>query len=232
MLLRACLAAFLGTAALSASAADPTADAGRAEMEKGVISLTPRPSTDTTPVEFSVGGIHYRVPRNYLVTMDHWEGGPQVLVTLRVNLPDLKPLTEETRQCFSVAPLYRPLGCEPFKFWIEGKPLVSADEAFANARKLFRDGSPMPGPDGFEKYEMGPETARSEYYKKAVNGKTLLYTCLISDNRGKRAGICHPISDQTPAGAGINFLFDLDHVSDVETIDTRARDLVESFTDQ
>jgi len=51
---------------------------GRRELHKAYASLRPRPSTDTTPVAFSVGGIRYRIPRDYIITMDNWNGGPQV----------------------------------------------------------------------------------------------------------------------------------------------------------
>jgi hypothetical protein len=37
-------------------------------------------SLDTTPVEFSIAGTIYRAPRNYLITMSDWTGGPQEFV--------------------------------------------------------------------------------------------------------------------------------------------------------
>ena len=67
--------------------------------------------------------------------MENWKGGPQGLVGVRVNLPDLKPLTEETRTCFTILPTARPPECEPFEFNIEahgmGKdnPVASNDTA-------------------------------------------------------------------------------------------------------
>lgn len=141
------------------------------------------PSTDTTPIEFNVGGVEYRVPRNFIITMDNWAGGSQGLVTLRVNIADMKPMTEETRQCFSVAPLSRSPGCEPFNFLIEGKPLVSADEAFKNMRHLFRSQIPERTAVGYEKYEVGPENAGTEYYRKVEGGQTRLYACQVSSNQ-------------------------------------------------
>jgi hypothetical protein len=99
----ACVA-LLACVSFSASANDDTLQ-GRAELQKAVESLRLRPSTDATPVEFSIGNDRYRIPRNYLVTMDNWNGGPQSLVSLHVNIPDLAPFSEKTRACLEVAGL-------------------------------------------------------------------------------------------------------------------------------
>lgn len=203
---------------------------GRRELEKAAHSLIPRPSTDTTPIAFSVGGVHYQVPRNYVITMDNWSGGPQVLVTLQVNLADLQPVTPATVACFIARPTDRPPGCEPFKFWIEGTGGVSSDQAFANASKLFHSITPRPTAYGYNEYEIGPDNARIEYYKRVENGKTRLYSCQPFDNRGKRDGICSPISDRMPAGGTIHFFFRLSQMPKIEQIDRRLREIVESFT--
>src|SRR5258708_1527582 len=49
------------------------------EIMKRSQVLERRPSTDISPVDFSVGNVRYRVPRNYVVWMDNWNGGPQFL---------------------------------------------------------------------------------------------------------------------------------------------------------
>ena len=174
---------------------DRTLDAARAEWEKSVKSLTPRPSTDTIPFEFSVGGMHFRVPRNYLITMDNWSGGPQGLVTIRVNLPDMKPLTPQNADCFRARRSDLPPGCEPFRFLIEGKPLVSTDQAFEKMRHVFRGQIPDHTEFGYEKYEIGPDNARTEYYRMVDDAQTRLYSCLINDSRGKRNGVCRPVME-------------------------------------
>jgi hypothetical protein len=139
----------VGASAPSADADDPTLSSGRTEFEKALQGTRPRPTLDPTVVTFSIGGIQYRIPRHYLTTMDNWSGGPQSLVTVRVNLPDMNPLTEETRACFSAAPSSRPPGCEPLSFTINEPGGPSADEAFANLRRLFQSQVPAEGPAGF-----------------------------------------------------------------------------------
>jgi hypothetical protein len=211
---------------------DQALSQGRAEFQRAVETLRPRPSLDTTPVEFSVGGIHYRMPRNYLTTMGNWSGGPQPLVTVTVNIPDLKPLSPDTLICFTEKPAIRPPGCEPFSFDIEATGMVSADEAFANMRRLFHSQEPIEGPFGYEKYEIGPENSRIEYYKKAMEGRTLLFTCQIFDNHNKRDGICTPVGDRVSTGGTLHFFFNLRHLADIGEIDANLRKLTERFTVQ
>jgi hypothetical protein len=137
--------------ALLTSAADDSGD-GRRELQKAIISLATHPSTETYPVEFSVGGIHYRMPRNYLPTMENWNGGPQALVTVTVNLPDLKPLSQETSACFTAKTPDRPPGCEPFSFRINAPAGPSPNQAFERNRRFFESETPIAGPSGFEQY--------------------------------------------------------------------------------
>jgi len=224
--------AFVAPAVFAAAAADDLA-AGRKELQKAIISSLPRPSLDTYPVEFSVGGINHRVPRNYLATMDDWNGGPQGIVTLRVNLPDLKPYSQETFNCFTAKPLDRPPGCEPFSFRIYGPggpAPASGAEAFEWSRHLFHSQVPIEGPYGLEKYEVGPDNARAEFYRKADDDRAPLYACKIFDNHGRRDGLCNPFGDRVETGAELKFFFNLSHLNDITQIDANLRKLVEGFT--
>lgn len=208
---------------------DQTLKRGQIEMQNAIASLAPRPSFDTRPVEFSVGGIEYRMPRNYLVTMDNWAGGLQDLVTVRVNLPDLGPITPATHECFSRAALRGTPGCDPLSFTINAPGGVSSDEAFANITQSFRNKIPIQGPSGYEKYEIGPDNARVETYRKADGGRTLLYLCQIFNN-GERAGMCYPIGDRLADGAVLQFYFPLRLLADVEKIDDDLRRFVGNCT--
>jgi hypothetical protein len=213
------------------ASADDLAARGQAELQKAVESLRPHPTLETTPVEFSVAGIHYRIPKNYLLTMQNWNGGPQDIVTVRVNIPDMKPLTEETRACFFDKSFNRTPGCEPFEFTIRGIGLP-ADATFSNQKRLFHNQMPIFGPFGFEVYEFGSEGARNEIYRKVIGGRTTLYSCYIFDNHGKRDGLCHPDSDRVASGAEIHFFFNLRELADITKIDANLRSLVDRFTVQ
>lgn len=213
-----------------AAADDQILSRGRAELQRAIESLRPRPSLDTTPIEFSVGGIRYRMPRNYLMTMDNWNGGPQGLVTVQVKLPDLEPVTEETRACFAARPLSRPPECEPLSFTINAPGGPSSDEAFARMKPLFHNKDGEEGPFGYYKYEIGPTNARIEFYRKIEDGRTLLYMCQIFDNHGNRDGICDPTGDRLVTGAVIHFFFRLHHLRDIAQIDANLHKLIEGFT--
>ena len=213
-----------------ATADDDRLARGRAELQSAIASAAHRPSFDTTPIEFTVGGIHYRMPRNYLVTMGNWNGGEQGLVGIRVNLPGLEPITPETRDCFEKGSLAGTPGCDPILFWINSPGGVSADEAFVNSRNIYRNQEPIEAPFGYEKYEIGPENARSERYRKVEDGRTLLYTCQIFENHGKRDGLCSPTGDRVSSGAVIQFYINLRHLVDIDQIDANLRKLVEQFT--
>ena len=216
---------------LSPPTAADSAAAGRAEMSKAFISMRPRPSADTYPVEFSIGKISYRMPRNYLTTMANWNGGPQDgFATITVNIPDMKPLSADTQISFQAKPLDRPPGCEPLAFRLYNTNGPSADQAFTNMSGLFHSRAPMEGPSGFEKYEIGPDNARLEYYRKVENDTTRVYSCQIFDNHGQRDGLCQPIGDRAATGAFIGYFFNLRHLGDISRIDADLRKLVEGFT--
>ena len=95
---------------------------------------------------------------------------------------------------------------------------------------LFHSSAPIEGPSGFEKYEIGPDNARLEYYRKVEDRTTRVYSCQIFDNHGQRDGLCQPIGDRAATGAFIGYFFNLRHLSDISQIDADLRKLVEGFT--
>lgn len=213
-----------------ATADSPTLTTGQAAFMNAVRSLRPQPSLETNPIEFSVGRVHYRMPRNYLTTMDNWSGGPQGLVTVTVNIPDMKPLSVETQACFTVKATDRPPGCEPLSFTINAGSVVSAGEALTNIKRLFHFQHPETFLYGFQMYKIGPENAGTEFYTKFANGRRLLFACQIFDNHGKRDGLCDPVGDRLPTGAALHFFIALRHLKDIAQIDDKLRNLTEEFT--
>jgi hypothetical protein len=57
----------------------------------------------------------------------------------------------------------------------------------------------------------------------------LLYVCAVSDDRGRRDGVCRPIGDRSTAGAELNFVFSLSMLGVIEEIDANLRRLVDGF---
>lgn len=159
--------------------------------------------------------------------MDDWNGGPQNLVTLAVNVPDLNPYSEETMACFTVKDILRQPGCDPFAFEIVSRASLSANRT--SVRSLFHSHKPLKGPYGYEKIETGPTDARFEYYRKIEGGRTLLYACQIFANEGKRDGICEALGNRA-TGPALHYSCELGHLKDIDQIDASLHDLVESFT--
>jgi hypothetical protein len=233
----------LGNQVAFAAGEPRTQAAGQPALDKPA-ELSPGASLATTPVEFSIAGTVYRVPRNYLITMSNWAGGPQEFVTMRVNGPRLTSLTEATRHCLSADPfalsaeiIIKPnsrTGCMPFQFDLadrDGRDAsgVTAEQEFEKIRPLAQSQGALTGPSGFEKYEFVLNDARMEAYRKVAGGRMLLYVCAVSDDHGRRDGVCRPIGDRPTAGAELNFVFSLGMLSVIEEIDADLRRLVDGF---
>lgn len=197
--------------------------------------LRPKPSPDTTAVEYSVGNVHYRTPRNYIVTMDDFTGGPQVLVAFKVTFPGFKPLSDTTKDCLTLAPAYRPQGCVPIQFNIISRTPVSDDEVYSNAQKGTLSPIPKNGPYGFQMYEVGTDSPRTEIYEKHTPDHALVIDCLIIDRLHENI-ICTN-SSRLPNQNGINYIlnggryfFNGAQLKYAEEIDSGLRSLIESFT--
>ncbi len=135
------------------------------------------PSAANTPINFDIQGVHYRVPRNYVIYMDNWSGGPQTLVMFRVTFPGLAPLTAETQQCLEGPISLTGRQCARQDFFLTRGYPVSDEEGFRNFRSVFISQIPQQGPGGFEFYDTGPVTARIVTFRKRVDGYWLIFNC-------------------------------------------------------
>lgn len=222
---------------ISGVMAQAQGDASRnAETRKMLGAYIDVPSMDITPVQFSIGTVRYTVPRNYMVNMQNFKGGPQESVSFKVSFPGFKPYTEETKDCFTLAPLYRPKGCIPIRFSVIGSTPVSDDEAFTNASKLFHSQTPKQGPNGFEWYETGPPHARLDTYRKFANGHTLMIDCFDHDINRPLMWVCNT-SSRLPSGNAVEYIlsgaryeFNGAQFKYAEQLDEGLRSLVASFT--
>jgi hypothetical protein len=184
------------------------------------------------------------VPRNFLITMSNWAGGPQEFVTMRLNGPHLTPLTAATRLCLSDDPfalsaeiMIRPAsrtGCMPFEFDVadpDGREAsgVTAEQEFEKIRPLAQSQGALVGPSSFEKYEFVLNDARMEAYRKVEGGRMLLYVCAVSDDHGRRDGVCRPMGGRPTAAAELNFVFSSSMLGVIQEIDAGLRRLVDGF---
>jgi hypothetical protein len=167
-----------------------------------------RMSMDKTPVEFSVGPVQYRIPRNYLFKMDNWTGGPQRLVSLRAQYPGFAPFSQETEACFS-----KHMPCQLIEIHL-GVP----DSGETPEQAEF----------GYERYKSGPDTARVDFYRKVLANRKLIFMCQPFDNRGNPDGVCSSII-RIQSGGQVSYFFSLRQLGEAQDLDAGVRSLVESF---
>ncbi|MCP3477639.1 hypothetical protein NLM33_46650 [Bradyrhizobium sp. CCGUVB1N3] len=188
------------------------------------------PSPDQTLVSFSVADVNYVVPRNYIVSMPNWSGGPQNgLVDIKVTFPGFLPLTEQTRQCLTEPRAYWPPGCIPVEFWIQAGGRLSDDDLFKNMTKQISPPALREGPSGFELYQWGAGGRRRDIYRKRTSRHTLIIDCSYYENSGKIGAVCSTESLLSNGGA-LFYRIDLDQIKNAEQIDQGIRALIESFT--
>ena len=119
-------------------------------------ALQDHPSSSTLPIEFSIDGVRYKVPRNYLIRMDNWSGGPQTLVAFRVTHPGLTPRRIDTQRCL----IHSGHPCARLDFFLSKGDPTSDEQSFENAKQLFKSPTPEHDAYGFEEYNTGPPEAR------------------------------------------------------------------------
>jgi len=183
-------------------------------------------SDDTTPVSFSVGGIRYRVPRNYIVHMFNWNETIQKVgsPTLRVTFPELEPFNEKTKTCLKTPLDHHPVGCFRLTFRLSiGHSESTLPDEEAKTRELFehpRDVSLIKqGPEGFRFIDMGI----MQIYFKDSGGKAIFFSCFsISGNLCAQELL-------TPKGGRLEYLFTFTSLHDIEQIDDKLISLVDSF---
>jgi len=174
--------------------------------------------------------IIYRVPRNYVVWMEDWNGGAQTLIRLKVTYPGVEPLTPETAQCLALSAALRPAPCTPVGFSLRGGGAYEPpdDVRFNNARGLFHSQQPLPGPYGFELYETGPPEARINTYRKSTPLHLLVINCFLPNAGPNHLAVCHSDS-RLGSGNVLSYFLYSDQLKDAEEIDRGIRQLISRF---
>lgn len=192
-------------------------DAGDAWSQRRMPSdIELRKLMEETPIEFSIGKLRYQVPKNYLVRMTSWVGGPQESASLKVKYPGLAPFSEKTKACF-----LRQETCRTIQFTISSELSTSSDQIFdaieaRNSRHSVRRDSS----DGYDIVHIGPEDARTRYYSKQLPDRKFYFWCSV--------GGCQ-VFTRIRSGAVIVYRFPEKEIASAESVDTALRDLVDSF---
>jgi len=177
--MRLLTASFLLAAAISAYSLHAAPSSRTLNDETGTVadSLRYQYSESTKPVEFSIDDVYYRVPRNFIIQMDDWNGGPQTLVEFRVTFPGLAPRSTDTLTCLDGPISFSGAKCARQDCFVtKGYPSSDVQE-FENFRVLFTNQTPERGPDGFERHDTGPASARDVTFRKRVRDEWLIFRC-------------------------------------------------------
>jgi hypothetical protein len=206
--------------------ADDSLSHARAQSSQNILRLSDfkaRPSTDTTLTPVTVGSINYLIPRDYITY--------RLILTIRVTVPGYKvpafqPPTESTRGCFGSINQGRQSGCQSIPFSIETPYTIPHRELLRRASKLFRDPKPR-NVLGYDVYDTGPPTARTETYTKIANGDLVFFRC-DTFNFARASEVCDDRFSLID-GNSAHFFFGFDQIAYVPEIESGVRRLMESF---
>jgi hypothetical protein len=141
---------------------------------------------------------------------------------MRVDYPELRPVQERNKDCFFQKEVCRLYDVVLFHLAME------TAEIFVNMSKLFHESYPKHGPYGLELYEVGPENARQQFYRKVIDGRVVVFICDPFDNRGKRDAVCQNVT-RTRSGATLSYYFPLEDLRDAVSVDEKLSSLINSF---
>ena len=189
--------------------------------------FNPKPAFDTTPVTVKVVSVTYRISRNYLILLE------PAIPTLKLTWPGLKPLTEDTRKCFGSILQSEQAGCTSFDFLLLGSRgpapggrAFTSTERFENFMRGF-DVKPKKGPFGYDVYEIGPEEARTEVYRKLKGD--IYFRCSFSGAESrKRGGVCDDMFRLDDMNH-VRFFFRLQQIEHIPEIEASIRKLMANF---
>jgi len=231
-----CFAAMFGATVLAVAAS--TWAQAPSNTEAGSLSQLHKslsqPSLDTTLISFSVEGVKYTVPRNYLVSMNDWKGGPQSQVRFQITFPGFEPLSDTTQKCLAAPASGDTSKCRALEFWLVRGNKSSDEDTFRSGR--VDSAAPKPGPAGFEVYTRSfpdkvvePTTVKI-YRKQTSAGSIIIYCTHTTLQNGKTDEYCeNTYGSPMPNGNGIHYRLSPAQIVDAEKIDDGIRSLVDSF---
>lgn len=174
-----------------AAGADAQPRSGYSELLQALESAIPYPSVDTTPVKFSISDVNFTLPRNYITAMDDWSGGPQHIVTIALNFPDLSPKTSENSACFAHIGVEKRFSCWPLDILLEEASDLSEEQRLRNVLAATPGASPKTGPYGYTIYNLSLIPDGATLYTKMTPEGLLMFDCVFDEDvQFGRIGLC------------------------------------------
>lgn len=186
------------------------------QLSESPLAASPSYSTSTTPVEFKIGNVRYRAPRNYLSQTAL--GFP----TISVTYPGFLPFSDSQERCFHT--VWRPgVGCS----FLEIRMRLPYSSRKATARFLsgLRATRTNKGPAGFSRVDVGPPEARIIIFENVTAG---IYATCISSRADDPDPVCEDTFSLKDSNAA-SFFFPRTELARLPEIEHRLRSLVDCF---
>ena len=193
-----------------------------------------QPAPSARSIAFSIDGVQYSVPKNYILNMDNWSGGPQKLVEFRITFPGFEPLTDQTRPCLEAPVDFTGKRCARQDFFVTSGYPASDEQAFENFRDVFKSQTPASGPFGFEQYYTGPDSAQIVTYRRKVGDSWLVFTCMHGADLGAPSttepsrAVCTR-HHKLPSGNELGYHFYEGQLAVIDIKDEGIRTLIRNF---
>lgn len=195
------------------------------EFQKQLNGIIQPPSESTEPVDFNIGGVRFRVPRNNIIRMENWNGGPQTGLALRVDTLNFRPRGKDNAACFALLLRNQPPNCSELDIGIMSPRVTATADAYKNyiAQSPDQNAAPKQGPFGYDVYS---DKGIRFYRKQLPYGDTIVFQCLFL--RPDMTAPCYTY-DRLAHGEIVMFGFGSDKIGDAERLEQNIRRLVDSF---
>ncbi|MGF6767459.1 hypothetical protein P3T24_007823 [Paraburkholderia sp. GAS33] len=182
-------------------------------------------STDETPLLFKLNGHQYKIPRNFLINMSDWSGGEQKDgVTIRLIYPGLKPYRKDNASC-----IFHKIKCRIYTIYMTSGHFSSEDTLSNLIANSAIHKTQKVGPYGFELFEIGPTTSRTNIYTKIAHGSPIFFDCVLYNIDHKSGGICHHFAHAV-SGDALSYYFEMnDGLRDAVEVDGSIVNLIDRF---
>lgn len=182
---------------------------------------------DTTPIEFIVGTVKYRFPRNYLFSFPITKTTTRIL---RVTYPNFEPLTEKNKECF-LDREYVKGKCSFIELDINGPAKFPRDdEAFKNYMRQpwIKNIKLTILPDGVKKYTYNQGDKTNEIYRYCTKQQNIFMTC-DSYGNGKPV-MCDNDAEPLAEGNSVSYYVHYSFMPEIVQVDKGIISLIKKFT--
>ncbi len=205
---------------------NPVESNSAAEKNASAIKYKAKSMDDysTTLVEFNVGSVKYRVPRNYLINPDT---AGKSIPRFRVTYPGFEPSTESNKDCFQTRK-FKPDSCTFIEFWIQGRGRLTRDEEFENHIKGQAYSSEHL-PNGVTRYEREINSGKDEVFRFTSSEQNIFVRC---DHRAVGTSLsvgCANYGEPLDDGNTVSYLPYYGTMSEIVDMDLGIITLIKSF---